>query len=355
MSIVTKSGYKRKSSLPISIGFEGYNSIQNYIIKNILPMQSLCCIYGQSGTFKSFLAISLGCSIACGKEWSGNKVKQGAILYIAGEGGTGVPKRIKAWFDYHNINSSIPLFVINRPVFPLVKEDVDELKLACLDAENEFGMKVSLIIIDTLARCLGSADENSAKDMGAFISGCDKLKGDTGASILIVHHTGKDESRGARGSSALTASLDCEFFISKDGKNGNNQSLIVECTKMKDMEPPPRKAYALKNIELYYDQEQELISSLTVVDEPYEPRTQQLPNELKGINNLTKNHVVLFETIKKQLNENQICTKNIIKQSLKKQGIKNIDGGYYKWLEKLIKEDVIKISIIDNQSIELIK
>lgn len=218
MTTIPKLNYKRKSSLPISIGFDGYNLAQNYIIKNILPTLSLCCIYGQSGTFKSFLALSLGCSIACGKEWSGHKVKQGAVLYIAGEGGTGVPRRIKAWSKYHNINDSIPIFIIKRPVFPLVKEDIEELKLACLDAEYEFGMKVSLIIIDTLARCLGVSDENLAKDMGAFIAGYDKLKGDTNTSILIVHHTGKDESRGARGSSALTASLDCEFYISRDGK-----------------------------------------------------------------------------------------------------------------------------------------
>lgn len=120
-----------------------------------------------------------------------------------------------------------------------------------------------LIIIDTLARCLGEAEENLAKDMGAFIAGCYKLKGETNTSILIVHHTGKDESRGARGSSVLTASLDCEFYISRDGKNSNNQFLIFECTKMKDMEPSSRKAYILKHIDLYYDQEDELVSSLT--------------------------------------------------------------------------------------------
>lgn len=60
MTTIPKLNYKRKSSLPISIGFDGYNLTQNYIIKNILPTQSLCCIYGQSGTFKPFLALSLG-------------------------------------------------------------------------------------------------------------------------------------------------------------------------------------------------------------------------------------------------------------------------------------------------------
>lgn len=121
-------------------------------------------------------------------------------------------------------------------------------------------MKVSLIVIVTLAKYLGAADENLTKDMGAFIAGCDKLKGDTDTSILIVHHTSKERSIGARGSSALTASLDCEFYISRDGKNSNNQYLIFECSIMKDVEPTSINTYILNEFGLYYDQKEKFLN-----------------------------------------------------------------------------------------------
>lgn len=53
-----------------------------------------------------------------------------------------------------------------------------------------------MIILDTLARCFGGNDENDARDMGAFIRGCDELKRRTGATVLVVHHSGKDETKG---------------------------------------------------------------------------------------------------------------------------------------------------------------
>ena len=50
----------------------------------------------------------------------------------------------------------------------------------------------ALIIVDTLARCMVGGDENSAKDMGLFIAHADALRKETGATVLIIHHTGKN-------------------------------------------------------------------------------------------------------------------------------------------------------------------
>lgn len=36
-----------------------------------------------------------------------------------------------------SINDSIPIFTINHSIFPLVKDDIEDLKLVCLDAKNE--------------------------------------------------------------------------------------------------------------------------------------------------------------------------------------------------------------------------
>ena len=74
----------------LQYGSEGYDQEQSFVIKGLIPECSFASIYGPSGSFKSFLALDWACHIATGKDWDGHKVKQGAVLYVAGEGGFGV-------------------------------------------------------------------------------------------------------------------------------------------------------------------------------------------------------------------------------------------------------------------------
>ncbi|EGX5251410.1 DNA primase, partial [Salmonella enterica subsp. enterica serovar Newport] len=62
-SLVMNSG-KRKITLPISWGSEGFDAQQSYVIKGLIPAESLCSAYGASGSYKSFLAISWSCHVA---------------------------------------------------------------------------------------------------------------------------------------------------------------------------------------------------------------------------------------------------------------------------------------------------
>jgi predicted transcriptional regulator len=84
-----------------------------------------------------------------------------------------------------------------------------------------------LVILDTMARCLVGGDENSAKDVGMFIEGCDEIRRQTGAAVMVVHHTGK--SGNYRGSSALYGGCDSWIdFANDDGL------ITVSCGKAKD-------------------------------------------------------------------------------------------------------------------------
>jgi DNA-binding transcriptional ArsR family regulator len=103
---------------------------------------------------------------------------------------------------------------------------------AALDAIEAKAGRPTLVIVDTLARCF-VGDENSTKDMGEFIQGIDTIKRKTEATVLVVHHTGKDSSREARGSSALLAAADTMIKAS-DGDMG---LVFIKCKKQKDAEP----------------------------------------------------------------------------------------------------------------------
>lgn len=305
----------KKTKLPLSRGSEGFDARQDYVMKHILPAQSLCSIYGPSGSYKSFLAVSWACHIASGKEWAGRKVTAGAVLYVVGEGGVGVPRRVRAWEQLHGSKAD-NLYLVNRPVFPVRSAEINEVLLAAQQVEAECGLPVRLVVIDTLARCFGGNDENDARDMGAFIEGCDNIKQKTGATVLVVHHSGKDEAKGARGSSSFRAALDAEFNVKREG---DGTALILSCTKMKDAEELEKKAYDLRQAELYTDEDGENVCSLVVRDIPREP--QDNDPELAGIKNLSDNHAAMWGIIRSRKMKGDPCTVSLVRDDMKAIGL----------------------------------
>src|SRR5438034_1345408 len=77
-----------------------------------------------------------------------------------------------------------------------------------------------LVGVDTLARCFVGGEENSAKDMGLFVAGLDRLRAATGAAVLVVHHTGRESGR-ERGSTALSGAVDTLMVIERHPKDGS--------------------------------------------------------------------------------------------------------------------------------------
>ncbi|WP_348907744.1 helicase RepA family protein [Escherichia coli] len=314
-----------RHSLPLSVGSDGYDQEQDYTLKSYLPANSLSSIYGPSGSYKSFLAVSWACHVAAGMKWAGKSVSAGAVMYVVGEGGIGVPRRIKAWEKKHGVKLN-NLYLVNRPVFPVRREEMQEMIKAARDVKSKTGQPVRLIVIDTLARCFGGNDENDARDMGAFIEGCDVIKRETGATLLVVHHSGKDDTKGARGSSAFRAALDAEFNVRREGDGG---AIILTCTKMKDVEEPKQAAFDLRPIELFTDRDGELISSLVVQDLPREAREPD--PELADIKHLTGNHAALWQSIRSRKAKGEPCNVSVIRDDITTLFGENGRKGFKRW------------------------
>lgn len=322
-----------KTKFRLKKGAEGYDHEVDYLLKGLLPQKSFCSIFGASGSYKSFLAVSWACHISQGLAWDGHKVTQGSVIYIAGEGGVGIPRRIQAWSKAHNQNVD-DLYVIDEPVFPSEREDAQELLNAVKIVQHETGHPVKLIIIDTLARCFGNADENVARDMGAFVKACDFVKERTGATILVVHHSGKDENKGARGSSSLKGALDAEFQVSRETYQ---RALILKNTKMKDLELAEDKAYDLEKLAIFTDKDGDLVTSLYLNATGREPIIESDKPKQK----LTQNHVATWECIRSRTEHGDTCTVALVRDDLKAL---NIDTkNFRRWLTKLENEDLIEI------------
>ena len=189
---------------------------QTYLIENLIPEGGLSVIYGQPASYKSFVAIDMCLSISSSIDWQGYDTGAGKTLFIAAEGVGGLKKRIQAWLAKHNDITKTPDFhVLATTVDFLDPEQLDKL----INTIHNIGKDFKLIVIDTIARTLSNSgsDENSASDMGMFLSACDTVREQTKSAILAIHHSGKNEASGLRGSSALLGGVDTSINCSHSG------------------------------------------------------------------------------------------------------------------------------------------
>lgn len=218
---------------------------QQWLIDNVIPADAFGVIYGPSGAYKSFIGLDLSASIASGKTWHGNDVDNaGHVIYMAAEGATGLHLRKKAW----EIRYQKPLKNLGILGCAVTINETIECQLLvdlCLAAADELQEPVRLVVIDTLARSF-AGDENSAAEMGAFVRSCDRIRAATGATVLVIHHSGKDAEKGARGSSALRAACDFEFKVTSSGKKVTK----LTCTKAKDSDPIEDMGFKLESVEI---------------------------------------------------------------------------------------------------------
>lgn len=179
-----------------------------YVIKGLLQRASYAEIYGAPGEGKTFVTLDMAYNVAAGREWMGHKVHAGPVLYLAFEGRGGLVGRAKALRQKYG-EAEVPLYVAGASFSIRDLEGRAELgKLLALLPE-----KPVMIVFDTFAKALMGGDENSAQDVGAFNNAVEALIESTGACVAIVHHSGKDKSKGARGSSALLGAIDTEIQV----------------------------------------------------------------------------------------------------------------------------------------------
>jgi len=215
---------KRFEAIPIHEFAQGASPA--WIIKGILPRADLAVVFGESGSGKSFWVFDLVCHIARGIPYRGKKVKQHHVAYIAAEGAGGFKNRVRAYAKANDIDlTDLDISVIaDAPDF-MKTNDVREV----CDAILALPVAPSLIIVDTLSAVTPGANENSGEDMGKALGHCRVLRAATGAMILLIHHSGKDATKGARGWSGLRAAADAEFEITRF-----NDERAATISKLKD-------------------------------------------------------------------------------------------------------------------------
>lgn len=221
-----------------------------WLIDGMLEANTFSVCFGSPAAGKTFLTLDMALCIATGKDFHTHAVKQGPVFYIAGEGHNGFARRAAAWSKANDIPlQGVPFFKSSRAIIITEDESVAELVDTIDEMVQQYG-EPQLIVIDTLARSMGAADENSTQMMGAAIRAIDECRDAYDCTVLAVHHTGHANKDRARGSSALLGAVDAEFLVDKWSQDDQLAKVEVKFTKMKDAKIPEPLNFVHREVEL---------------------------------------------------------------------------------------------------------
>lgn len=233
---------------------------EDYLVKGVIARGSLAALIGAPGSSKTFVALELSLSTASNTPWRGLRTRRGRVVYVAAEGAAGLRNRLTASRRRLALgNPSSVQFHLVPDVVRLVDDadDIDRLVTTIREQIPDGG--VDLIVIDTLSRAIAGRDENSAQDMTTAVDQADRLRREFGCAVLLVHHSGKDESRGARGHSSLRAALDTELEVRKLG-----ETFALTLSKAREHETGRVWHHRLELVEIGVDPDGDPISSCIV-------------------------------------------------------------------------------------------
>jgi hypothetical protein len=226
-----------------SAAADALTEVTEPLIEGLLEQETLSVVYGDTNVGKSFTEMDKDFHIAAGIEWAGRKVKQGAVVWVAAEGGRGVLKRVEA-LRRRYMRDDVPFFIVRSQVN--LRDPNAELRpLITLvhQIEAEHGMKVVKVTIDTLSQVLAGGDENGPVDMGSLVKNLGTLKEQCKTHVAVIHHSGHSR-QGARGHSLLRAAIDTEIEVG---------SGTMKVTKQRDLETNIELRFKLRPVRIGTD------------------------------------------------------------------------------------------------------
>lgn len=150
-------------------------------------------LVGKPSSYKSFIALDLALTLSS---------EDRPVLYAAGEGRSGIRKRVKAWEAHHQKTRGA--FVLADPVPTIARKD-DLLEF--ISGARHFHPTYALVIVDTLSRSMAGVNENAQEHASMFTTLVATLVQELDTSVLALHHAGHTADRG-RGSSVFGADAD---------------------------------------------------------------------------------------------------------------------------------------------------
>lgn len=235
--------------------FAAQESNLKWLVKGFLPKANLGVLFGESGSGKSFAMLDLSAAICRGMEfWNGHRVTKGRVLYVVAEGVSGFRQRIKAYCH----QQAIPRIGMDV-IYDVTPNLTNVAQITDLISEIRQREPYDLIVMDTFAQVMAGADENNGQDVGNALAQCKRIASRSGAMVLLVHHSGKDASKGSRGHSSIKAACDVEIKVER-----SNDTRSITTSKMKDGVEGIGYLFSLHTVVLSQDEDGDDVTSCIV-------------------------------------------------------------------------------------------
>lgn len=228
----------------------------SWIVDGLIPEAGVIVLAGDPGAGKTLLAIDVALRLAHGMGWLGRDCKPASTLYLAGEGGSGLASRLRAWKAANS--GSKPLtdcFVSVHDGVPDLTSPsaISEMEQLIVDSRAVYGRVPDIVVIDTLAMAIPGSDENDSGAIGKVMQVLSELRRRYGCTFIIIHHFRKpagDRGKGGsshrssmhmvRGSTAIVGAADVVLLAVND--DGNR---TLEAAKVRDGESLRAISYAI--------------------------------------------------------------------------------------------------------------
>ena len=256
----------------------------NYIVKGWLSEDTTSIVFGASNVGKSFFCLDMAYHIGANQDWMGCKVRGGSVLYLQTEGGTAFNTRLVALRNKYPEFKNVKLAVRALPINLFNDEgDIAKIKLLIKEIGKKHG-DVKVLCVDTIARATqGQLEENSNSEFSKFLANLDLIRAETGVHIMLVGHTGKDLSKGLRGSYSAVAAAETLIEITLD--SGSNIRTAVT-TKQRDMELGKSIDFVLTREALGEDEDGDEITTCTIRQPTEEEIKENNKPKISGKNQL---------------------------------------------------------------------
>jgi hypothetical protein len=284
----------RNLSSAIELLRSGKSTFGKWSIPNLLPQQGMVALYGPSGVGKTFAALHLALSIAGAVDWFGSPLQGGTVVYLVPEDRPGAEARAVA----AALNMGLPIedlaFEFLTP--PPIHSGGWAVNLieALREIQGRNETPIAAIFLDTLGASFGGHSQDDASQMTLATDAMQAVAERFKCIFVVVHHSGKNQDRGMRGSQVLKDRADSVITLNK--AKGGTIGMNVEKQRNGALSAPLSFRLAPFDIPIGPDRTE---STCVVVDLAITSMSSPVtaPAVAKPMD-LSKDEAVVFEAIK---------------------------------------------------------